>query len=74
MGIITLNSYLLRGNFNVASRYNLTFTANRIRKLRISVTKIEVDHHWNRGIDIFRKDDIANHIVSRPGFALKTPN
>ena len=47
MGIITLNSHLLRGNFNVASRYNLTFTANRIRELRVSVAKIEIDYHWN---------------------------
>ena len=74
MGIITLNSYLLRGNFNVASRYNLALAANWIRELRVSVTKIEIDYHWNLRIDIFRKDDIANHIVGRPRFALKTPN
>ena len=74
MGIIALNSHLLRGNFNVASRYNPALAANWIRELRISVTKIEVDHHWNRGINIFRNNDVANHIVSRPRFALKTPN
>ena len=74
MGIITLSSHLPRGNFNVASRYDLTFTANWIHELRVSVTKIQIDHHWNRGINIFRKDDIANHVVSRPRFALKTPN
>lgn len=64
----------MNDNSSTISRYNLTFTADRIRELRVGVTKIKIDHHWNRGINIFRKNDVANHIVGRPRFALKTPN
>ena len=50
----------MNDNSSTISRYNLTFTADRIRELRVGVTKIEIDHHWDPGIDIFRKNDVAN--------------